>query len=312
MSSQSYSVPDPHENPEAYLSYSVQDAPDTSVKAWYNQQGKSYTKWRQLTAYNPPEYQDWKATMLQNYQNYLDAYNNNFNGEYATRLRLERSGFNGQYLANGIGGQSSGASSSGLAPLMGNPGQSLSRGQRGLAKVMQTLQLMSNAGIAMKNFGEGKAAMKYADDMGASSLYNSQQKGRGLFYDAGLKALRYDAEFALQNDPSEYGYEKVDGRWKFTGVNGVQGRNMRLETFLQNIDSTEGQMVLRNQQKLLNELTYENREKYEEATMKAQKELLEGRKELQDIEKEYADTLKRMGLAMPLLKAAMESLKLFL
>lgn len=315
MAATHYDVPDPKENPDAYLSYSVQDAPNVSYEAWLHSRGKSYTWLRRNRLGNDNGYEEWRKRTLQNYDNYLQSYNKNFEAELARRSRLEAAGFSGQYLANGIGGGSSSASGASLGSGMSEPAPFTSKGEKGLNKVLQSLQLMSAAGVAMKNFGEGKAAMQYADDMAGARLTTEQNKGRGFFFDAGLKELRYNSEFMLQNDPSEYGYKRNEsGRWVFDPNNsqGITGRNMRLEAFLQNMESTEAQILLRKQQQQLNQLTYENRQLYEAETMKAQKELLEGKKALQDIEKEYAERLRQMGIAAPIIKMGLETFKLFL
>ena len=313
-----YELPDPG---KAYLSYKLEDAPDVSVKNWYNKQGKSYTKWRQWTAYNTPEYQQWKAQQLQDYQNYMDAYNANYNSEASTRARLEAAKFSGQYLANGIGGSS--ASSTGVIPPLQQSGGD-SHISKGLEKVYQSLQLMSAAGMAMKNFGEGKAAMRYADDLASSKVGLTRQKTQTEAYNTIYMSDKVDAQSIsntlnrlLDASPEDNGYhwDKSVGMYVFTGKNAAGDpviHNLRVQNYINTLNSDNFKNNLYYQQSLLNSLTYENRKAYEAATMQAQKEILEGKRDLQLIEKEYAEKIKRMGLAAPLLKAALDGIKLFM
>ena len=302
MPAKSYEVPDPKQNPDAYLSYSVQDAPSVEYSDYLHSRGMHDSWWRRHFGPSESRYEAWKQTQLQDYKNYLDAYDINYNSEFARRARLEAAGFSGQYLANGIGGSSSSSTpglSSGIQQSFGSP-----HGEgRGLNKVMQTLQLMSSAGIAMKNFGEGKAAMKYADQIGANKAI------------AGRNANENAVEILLKNhvlnaNPNDYGYwlNRETGMYEFTGK-GTDSSNpnhilhsLWMDEKIKKLNGMDLGNDLRQLEAWQKNLDYNIDVKFKEATAKAQKELLEGKKAYQDIENEYVGALKAMGIGMPIIQ----------
>lgn len=305
----------------AYLTYKVEDAPNVSYKAYLNAHGKSYTWLRRNRLANEPEYKRWRERQLQDYDTYLKMYDSNYNAAPSQRARLEMSNFSGQYLANGIGAGSSTAAAV-------NPGlydnDTEQRGSKGLNKVMQSLELMSAAGIAMKNFGEGKAAMRYASELSGTRVGLTRQQiqteGNKTVYmseKADAQALSNTITRLLNASPEENGYhwDKNAHLYVFTGKNSLGEpvpQNLKVQQFMNTLNSENYRNNLYYQQTLLNSLTYENRREYEAATMQAQKEILEGKRDLQLIEKEYAEKIKRMGLTAPLLKAALDGIKLFM
>lgn len=312
MSSVTPSVPDPRENPNSYLSYSVQDQPDVSYRAYLHAHGQHDSWWnRKFSKWSAgTRYEDWKEQQLQNYKNYLESYDINYNSEYARRLRLEQAGFSGQYLANGIGGTSSSASP-GLAPHNIDPSSRRTGDNKGLQKVMESLQLMSSAGIAMKNFGEGKAAMQYASSIagGKSSLLGNQSyywsgKGQEVWQDFVRKSMENKSFTDLGID-----YDQKQGIFF---IKDQDKQTPNLQKYVSKLNSDTYKLFLYEQQYELNKLTYDNRKAYEGEIMRLQKELLEGKKDIQQVEYEYADWVKKAGLGYPILKMGLESLKLFL
>lgn len=253
-------------------------------------------------------WKEWREGQLQDYQNYLQSYDINYNSEFARRARLEHSGFSGQYLANGIGSGGGSSATPGLAPI-----QDYSRPKfgkpSGLDKIQESLALMSNAGIAMKNFGEGKAAMKYADLIG----FNKVAAGKTQNDIATEKALL--ARVANAN-PNDYGYwrDKETGKWVFTG----KGTDQFNPDYIEHSTWMDEKIKKLNGMDLTNELRqieawektldYNVKQQYQEATAKAQKELLEGKVKYQNIENEYVEALKAMGVAMPIIQLLVKSL----
>lgn len=310
MAAKSYEVPDPQQNPEAYLSYSVQDAPNVSYEAWLHSRGKSYT-WLRRNGLASPGYKNWKERTLQNYDNYLNAYKQNFDSELARRYRLEQAGFSGQYLANGIGGGSAGTAGASLNSGLFSDSSHVSGVDKGLNKVMQSLELMSAAGIAMKNFGEGKAAMKYATSIsgGKAGLLGNQSryysnKADEVWQDYTRKAMENSSFADLGVD-----YNQDTGLFY---IKDPDKQTPNLQKFVTKLNSDDYKIFLYQQQYELNKLTYQNRLAYEGEIMRLQKELLEGKKSLQDVEIEYASWVKKAGLGYPILKMGLESLKLFM
>lgn len=168
---------------------------------------------------------------------------------------------------------------------------------------------MSNAGIAMKNFGEGKAAMKYADLIG----FNKVAAGKTQNDIATEKALL--ARVANAN-PNDYGYwrDKETGKWVFTG----KGTDQFNPDYIEHSTWMDEKIKKLNGMDLTNELRqieawektldYNVKQQYQEATAKAQKELLEGKVKYQNIENEYVEALKAMGVAMPIIQLLVKSL----
>lgn len=299
-----YEVLDPG---KAYLTYKVEDAPNTSYKAYLNEHGKSYTWLRRNRLANETEYKRWRERKLQDYDTYLKMYEQNYNASASQRARLESSNFSGQYLANGIG--SSAASGAGVNAGLFDHDTEQSK-SNGLNKVFQTLELMSAAGIAMKNFGEGKSALQYASDQARANISNTKWKTASEQWKGqNLESQWFKSQMEIA-DPAEYGYswDPNTGELKFTDTTGKYSRNPYFEKLAKNLRSQDLTNALREREVWLKDLDYDIKKEYEKETAKARKELLEGKKALQDIEKEYASALKAMGIATPIIGALMKLL----
>lgn len=295
--------------PNQYLTYSVQDAPDTSIKAYLNAQGHSNSFWNRTFSRHMNGYNSWVERQNQNYDNYLKSYDANYNSEYWKRMRLEGAGFSGQYLANGIGGATN---SPGVGASLLGSGERDKYSNRGLNRVMQSLELMSSAGIAMKNFGEGKAAMRYADDLAKNKSLLDQSKyiNEKAKYDGIIaQSQKLGMEWA---NPADYGYKwNSEGKLEFVGKNGqgdTVSRNMYFERLVKNLDSQDLTNALRQREVWLKDIDYSVQKQYAEETAKAQKELLENKRDIAAIEKDYAAALKAMGVAAPIIGALMKLL----
>lgn len=194
--------------------YNPQARPDTSVGAYLQSRGLGYSWWNRN--YETAGYDDWKANIDAGYNDYLDVYNNRWNGIENTFDQYQELGYNPFYMDK-VGPSGPASSSGNTAPFNSPRTDYISRvGQTfgqlaGMMSVYNNLrQQQLQLDISDEELQRARTENEYLPEYLQFRNFLAGNRGDLTKTQSNIAGLKYDYQ-ALWNDVQHWAFGRPAG-----------------------------------------------------------------------------------------------------